>query len=406
MFDYQKQWLHFLAQAHRIGPSGRPMLQLIVSLARETLASITMPVAEYDEQREGNHLSRRVLVSREHADEWAKWVRYRRGLGVTVAGHTGVAAQVTKILAADLAAAPEPSIQLWARRRHLILATVELVMLETRPAPIGDGAADGGGYMMSTDEIITVRERAMLDHPLDTGLSDWVASNSASTSMSEGEGCEGCDGDTNDIVDVAAAMGTPSDLRAECVVSVILRELHISLHPGPANEAAAGGSNGMEGVFCHIGEVGVASRVTANYDPHEIELAVGQIKAVENISRHRFHSRNRSRSSVQALGLDSTGTGQEFLSSGASSQFFILMRSRLDAESRSAHTAIRVSRLTVTAHLPVIEELARVAERSAVEMFSTRADASRRLDEYVPLVQPQPSATAASAIGGLLLMFL
>ena len=396
MFDYQKQWLRFIAQAHRIGPSGRPMLQLIMSLARETLASIAMPVADYDQQREGinGHSRPQVLVSREHADQWAKWVRNRRSHEASLAGRSSVASQVTEIVAADLAAVPEPSIRLWARRRHLILTTVELVMLETQPAAIGDGAADGGGYMLSTDEIIAVRERAMLDHPLDPDYPDWATSMSAPASMTEPEGCDG--DSVNDIANVAAAMGTPPDLPAACVVSLILRELHVSLHPGPADRAAAAGPDSVAGVFCRIGEVGMASRVTANYDAHEIELAVGHVNAVQNISIHSYrrdHSLNP--------GLHSPDMLQDFLSSAASSQSFVLMRSSLDAESRRAHTAIRVSRLTLTAHLPAIEELARVAERSAVEMFSTRADASRRLDQYALLLQPQASTTAASNGGSM-----
>ena len=404
MFDYQKKWVAFIAQAHRIGPSGRPMLQLIMSLARETLASIAMPAADYDQQREGinSRPSRQVLVSREHADQWAKWVRNRRSHEAAIAGRSSIAAQVTKIVAADLAAVPEPSIRLWARRRHLILATVELVMLETQPAAIGDGAADGGGYMLSTDEIIAVRERAMLDHPLDPDYPDWAASMSVPASSSEPEGC---DGDiAYDIANVSAAvhMGTPPDLPAECVVSLILRELHVSLHPGAADEAAAAGPDSVAGVFCRIGEVGMASRVTANYDAHEIELAVGHVNAVQNISSHSCRSRDHSRSPVGGSGLHSTDMLQDFLSSEVSSQSFVLMRSSLDAESRRAHTAIRVSRLTLTAHLPAIEELARVSERSAVEMFSTRADASRRLDQYGPLLlQPQASATAASNGGSM-----
>jgi hypothetical protein len=154
---------------------------------------------------------------------------------------------VTKIVSADLDAAPELAVRLWARRRHLILATVELVMLEIQPSAIGGGAADGGGYMLSTDEMITLRDRAVLDHP------DWATLSHHPGGGGGGPGAVHYEagrargmmdrnghGYDDDAVERAMSMGMAVGVAgvaaeaAECVVSLVLRELHLSLHPAAA----------------------------------------------------------------------------------------------------------------------------------------------------------------------------
>ena len=318
MLDYQKQWLRFIGQAQGIGPSARPMLHLIQSLARETIASMAP-----DFRQEGER-SAKVLVTRTHAEEWIRWVRKRRGSSGT--GRITLATEVARIVTADLMAAPELAVRLWARRRHLIHATVTLILLEIQPAGVGAGAANGGGLMLSTEEIVTLRDRAVLDHP------DWALP----------------------VVDVIAKFP------AECVVSLILRELHVSLH---------GGASSCSGVFCRVGDVGMAARVTSNYDAHEVELAVGNVNAVQNLT-----------SDV----LVTKAAKRDFLRSEANAAL-VLVRSSLDVESRTVRTAVRISRLTVQAHLPALEVLARSAVRS-VEAMAVRVDAGRRADEYAPLV--------------------
>ena len=288
MLDYQKRWLEFITQARGLGRSARPMLHTIQTITRETIAR--MAPSEVFAQHPTR--SAKVLVTRTHADKWVKWLRRRRGTGCH-----GVALDLAQSVAQELAAAPDLTVHRWSRRRQLIQSIVELALLEAQPAAIGSGAADGGGYMLATEEILTLRVRAALENP------DWGLPR----------------------VDIGRSV-------AECTVSLICREFHLSMHGMSVNS----------GVFVRVGDIGAAIRLNPEHVVHEFEFALGNVNAVQNITGDTL------------LGKAAT---RDFLRSEPDAAFVVL-RSSLDVDSSNMHTAVRVSRLTAEAHLPALELLA------------------------------------------------